>query len=625
MADERRGGSIRELIDEERDQLKKELYRSDDEFDPERDLPHGPAFFGHAARSRDEVVIDELLASAPRNQGYYLKLHKENPILPGTWEFKMKIDNYDAWSDLEYEISNLVKGHTRQFGAKKWGSGRYRVSVWREGGIRDQKKYPVNDFLIDADEPEQEMSGRKSVDGVVDANEFVNQQFQTMKNFMDAMRGVLPAPADPNQHITALVNAFERGRGEKDNASNQMAQMLMAMMTGMFQMIPALIQGKNGDAPKESPSEMMMKFLTMMREGKDLMGFGGNNGSSRLVDQLAEMKAIGIDPFKKEDPLDQMAKVKMLMQSAQELSGNNQAPVERPGMLEKLVESLAPYVPKMLSDFRAATDNAAKVQFMQLEARKRAIAEGRVVTPPENRPRTSYGAPVGPQPDRMGAGDAFSEPPDMDPYSGYTHRPSRSPQQEMEGHPDIDMMTPGDGSMRTARPGGPPRQNPTSAESETVTPLQEKDFEGMHPMLSQLYYLAGNDDRNAYPALYETISKFPGAGEMIQAVLEGQATTDEVIQLLQRWGGKPFRYPPFVQKFRGYFEGFVEWVRGNVEASQIRGVCDRCGQVYWYDSMDKYYAEPDHSCDNAIGPSENCPGTVKLESADNGSAQAPTQ
>jgi len=62
------------MILEESHGIQQELYRKDEEFDRDRDLGHGPGFFAGDAKSRDERVIDELLQSAPRNQGYYLKL-----------------------------------------------------------------------------------------------------------------------------------------------------------------------------------------------------------------------------------------------------------------------------------------------------------------------------------------------------------------------------------------------------------------------------------------------------------------------------------------------------------------------------------------------------------------------
>ena len=68
-----------DIIKEEADDAAAEQFGRDDEFDPDRDLAFGagPASFHRSAVDRDAMVIDELLSSLPKNQGYYLKLYRE--------------------------------------------------------------------------------------------------------------------------------------------------------------------------------------------------------------------------------------------------------------------------------------------------------------------------------------------------------------------------------------------------------------------------------------------------------------------------------------------------------------------------------------------------------------------
>ena len=123
---------LSDILQEEAEAAKRDAFPADDMFDPDRDLNfHGPGAFRRSMVDKDQLVIDELLASLPKNQGYYLKLYKE--ILPGKFEFKEQIEQYDTWTDMELEISNRVKAMTRKFGSKKWGSALYRVIVWKNG------------------------------------------------------------------------------------------------------------------------------------------------------------------------------------------------------------------------------------------------------------------------------------------------------------------------------------------------------------------------------------------------------------------------------------------------------------------------------------------------------------
>lgn len=149
----KRSEQIREIVRQEGDNLFDELGDSSDpEFDPTKDLPRsGPEFFSQNAKHRDELVIDELLASVPRNQGYYLKLYRN--VGPNQYELKQRIDNYDAWTDLEWEITSIVR-HNTKLNPSKWGSGTYRIVIWRDSGIRNGSKYRPTEFYIDAQEPE---------------------------------------------------------------------------------------------------------------------------------------------------------------------------------------------------------------------------------------------------------------------------------------------------------------------------------------------------------------------------------------------------------------------------------------------------------------------------------------
>ena len=38
--------------------------------------------------------------------------------------------------------------------AKKWGSGLYRLIIWKTGGIREKNKYPAIDVIVDAGDNE---------------------------------------------------------------------------------------------------------------------------------------------------------------------------------------------------------------------------------------------------------------------------------------------------------------------------------------------------------------------------------------------------------------------------------------------------------------------------------------
>src|SRR3989304_6862853 len=146
--------SSADLIKEEVARLNAD-HPDDDELHPSDFKVVRDKQLGQAEVADDERVLDELLASIPRNQGYYLKLYKE--LRPTDFEFKLRVDNYDTWTDLEWEISSLVRAYTDKQ-PNKWGSGRYRIIIWRDGGVRGPKYKPI-DFMIDALEPPTQNNG----------------------------------------------------------------------------------------------------------------------------------------------------------------------------------------------------------------------------------------------------------------------------------------------------------------------------------------------------------------------------------------------------------------------------------------------------------------------------------
>lgn len=185
----KRAVPLSDVIHEEALEAEKEAMGEDASFDPDRDLGsglHGPGAFRRTAMDKDQIVLDELLASLPKNQGYYLKLYKE--IMPGKWELKERIDNFDTWTDFELEIAERVKAMTRKFGAQKWGSALYRVVIWRQGGIREAQKYPVTDVIVDAGDDLN--SAQNMHTGKVDPAEAANEQLNALGSMLKAVETI---------------------------------------------------------------------------------------------------------------------------------------------------------------------------------------------------------------------------------------------------------------------------------------------------------------------------------------------------------------------------------------------------------------------------------------------------
>lgn len=629
---------LKDIIAEEAAEAEQEELGQDASFDPDRDLSgafHGPRAFARTMQDKDQLVIDELLASLPKNQGYYLKLYRE--ILPGKWELKETINNYDTWTDMELEIAERVKAMTRKFGPKKWGSGLYRVVVWRQGGIRERNKYPPTDIIVDAGDDAD--AAEHMHRGKVDPAEAMNEQLHAFSNMMTAMKGFMPNAVDPNLQFQAIVQSFLAGKDEKREAARQdanaMTTMMTTMMTSMMGLITTVMQQKNGGASATVERSFEDQLAGMMNVMKGF-GFGQPQQPKTLVEQITEMKMLGWDPTQKEDTIDQIAKLKAMTGALMDvMPSNGQAP-ERPGIFEKLVDALAPHVPKIFADMKAITENAALAQQMQ----RMRLAEARPQpTPVEQRPTTRYGQPVGPQPGRMGAGDAFNEQPDMDPYSGFQTRPFQDPTEldagirdemtgSVQGATPEQMRAHFTGQTEPASRPTPVQRNghqngtsaqPVNGNAQVVEKLKAQanatPAETQMPvMLQQLYLLIDENVVNAYGSLYEALEGDENSVQIIRAVQQKQLDGDGLVQQLQLTGFREFQDPSFVGKAQHYLGGFVKWILENT-GKRVVAVCQRCAAEHIFESLFEFTKYPTHQCGAELSGMETCNGQLQLKTA----------
>lgn len=610
-----------DMIREEAEAAEREEMGEDGKFDPDRDLAgafHGPNAFSRTMRDKDQLVLDELLASLPKNQGYYLKLYRE--IMPGKFEYKEQINNYDTWTDMELEIAERVKAMTRKFGSKKWGSGLYRVVVWRQGGIREANKYPITDIIVDAGDNEDAAANIHT--GKVDPIEAANEQMNSLGNMLKAVEGIMPRAVDPNLQFQSIVQAFTSGRAEKQQAEASSTQAMMTMMTTMMTSMMGLVttvmsQKNNGEvsAAVAKPFEdQMASFMNLMKS----FGMGQQPQPKSLVEQIAEMKALGWDPMAREDTLDQIAKLKAVTGALVDVMPTNGQPVERPGIFEKLIESVAPHLPKIFSDMKAITENTALAQ--QLSRTRLADAAPQPV-PMNERPTTRYGQPVGPQP-RMGAGDAFVERADMDPYSGFETRPFQDSagldanvREEMTG--SVAGATPE--QMRAHFTGQPmPQQQPSVRRDPVVDQLRaqaETKPEIMQPMLppllQQLYLLIDGNRVDAYGTLFDVLSNDPQTAIMVTLAQQRQVTAAQLVQQLQETGFKEFQDIGFTQKAQSYLGGFVQWILENT-VGKTQAVCEKCFAEHIFESKYEFQRATEQVCGIELSGMETCNGLLKL-------------
>lgn len=552
----RKKSAVQQLIQEAITKVDEAQFPEDPEISPDV-LLSGPERFARGQKSKDEVVIDGQLADIATKEGYFLKLKKE--MRPNEWMLMKAIESdWRRWPDLETAVADIVKEHTRT-APQKWGSGAYRVEYACRGGMRG-KTYPPIDFYINAEEEFLSTHGQSGqAVAQADPTTQVTAQLDMLRGLMDVVRGTQPTPLDPGLIQKQHAEAFQQGLAIKANEGNAQVQMMTAMMTGLMTMMTTLAQNRNTDAPRVvNPQEDMKGMLETLRT------FGVIGGTQEkpksLLETLAELKAIGIDPLKKDDPMEQIGKLKQIASVVTDLVGGSNGAVERPSILEKLIDVVGPSIPMIMKNIKETADQAVRVQVEAGKNMERARA-----------------------------------------------LPVAQPQAQIQTQPQPQQVSSTSGGQMSI----------SAAQQPAEQTAQAQVF------FNSLYDAVVSKNQMFYPIVYTSLLQDAQGIELINGVIAGTYGPKELIELLKGYGDKRFTNESFVTgALVPYVNGFVMWLRGMVKqepevrvqtegtATNSKGVdviCDICGTEYLFDSEEAFNVEESKVCDR-----QGCKGTLQL-------------
>lgn len=349
---------VKQMIDEALQKVDGNEFPDDPQLEESR--ISGPERFAKGQKHKDEVLIDLQLADINTKEGYFLKLKKE--MRPNEWMLMKTIESdWRNWPDIETAVANIVKEHTKN-APNKWGSGPYRIEYACKGGMRG-KGYPPLDFYINAEEEFLNVNGQVGTSAAVvvgDPTTQVTAQLDMLGRLMDVMKGVQPTPIDPAVIQKQNADAFQQGLAIKANEGNSSNAMMTAMMTGLMGMMTAMATNRPAEPRVVNPNENMKEMLDTLKT----FGVLGNSEKEKpkgLVETLGELKLLGIDLFKKDDPLEQVSKLKQIASIASDFMGMG-GTSERPSIIEKIVDALAPALPGLMNDIKQTAQSALQVQ-----------------------------------------------------------------------------------------------------------------------------------------------------------------------------------------------------------------------------------------------------------------------
>lgn len=284
--------------------------------------------------SPEEWHLDALLENIPHSKGFYIKLYKHDDSVPPKWVFKEKITDYENWTDLEDDLRSYVAKKTQK-NPYRWGSGTYKIMVFREG-YRGFRKRPV-EIPIDIDEI---ISGNKDVKG----------QISEVGEILRAAKDILADKKTPEDMSKTIAEVFKSGVEVMKNSMPQNKD--SANISGVsnikeifsFLKESGFIDGKQDDIIVK----LILPILQSSLQPKP----------DDFWDKLARLKELGVirmgDEGTSGDVLGSVDKLTQLIELAQTISNMGIGGGEKPSVAMELVKTLAPQVPKIIENVTGA-------------------------------------------------------------------------------------------------------------------------------------------------------------------------------------------------------------------------------------------------------------------------------
>lgn len=600
-------------------------------------------------------VLDELLANIPANDGYYLKLYKE--VSPNEFEFKWRFDHWENWSDLEWEITYFVKEHTKK-SPKRWGSGRYRIVPFREGGMRGPMKFKPNDFLIDAGEAEEIRDQGGDMNTSLQVSETIKSQLEAFKTMADLFKG---NSGDPNQVPNLIAESMQKGMdlsAAKENANatvkaaeitagNSSMNQLIGMMGGWInsqqnkpqdsgskEVMSLMIQNMNElmkmQLTKPADTGIQTQIQTLSTVMVEMMKMQMNKPADNSMEKfLILAKEMGMfDKPKKEDPIDLLIKLKQAglipdhnkAESTEDQIGRftgfldkikpvaelitGVGSVEKPSAFIEIAKVAAAPIAKAVGEGFSLWRNhqeLEKAKIVQSMANKQTVQvepTEQVYERPEPRPpqiRQFQTTPKDP---------VIVYPPGSDPTAIDYDSIGNGPGNRDVGIDPNMLHAPSvgyDPNMEVPMRPPDPIVQPRIVTPRPVTPTPQTTGGEMFPQVKALKDAIATRNSGFFPELRELLISLANE-EDFDKLLAGEITIQSIVNSPQ----VQFLTGPWVTSPQAmqYFEVFVNWAR-DAKNQEFYARCNDCNSTIIYNSKEDFSKDPNcESCGNPMTESQ---------------------
>ncbi len=526
-----------ELLKEVKDEIIA-LREDDENYQADEILSPGDLIDPRKIREKEEeIAIDELLSSVPKDQGYYLKLYKV--IGPTDIELKKKIDSWSQFSDLEWEITNIVRFHTKQ-NAAKWGSGKYRVVVWREGGIRGQARKPI-DFVIDAEEsPEVPLTLDGQNGPPIDPVAAITNQLENVSKLVNVVREANPT-LKPDDMMKMVSDSFRNGQQVSESKEGSNSQVMVALI-GMLGEI--MKTNAKPTLPVQSEDNSVKLLTTLASLGV----FSPNKEKENtMLESIQMFKELGLFPEKPKppNPIEQLTEMKALLTLVNGMSGSG----GKQTTMEKIIDVIGPLIPETLTKISETVNGYIQLKRMQVGG----IAPVQTIHP-------------------------NTETYDNEPMPMLPVKHTPIPPGQVDVTPKADIYG---GLHDMSIPGASP------------VPGKENGDMQIKLFLSTIYSNMMSNNKEFFATLKNALETSNEGAELVNGISNKSINTKELVTLLQHWDKVRLSEPSIQPKLIQYCSDFINWIRSN----EFIVTCSICNTGYKYDSKEEFDADTKKNCE----------------------------
>lgn len=506
----------------------------------EEGLPEGFVYPGEEEPTSSEE-LDKLISTLPTSGEVYLKVYKTKPIPVGTKpQFKTEITELSLIEDLEIYIRNLAK-------ESEWGSGEYLVvAIPKNKNIKVPSPCRIN---IDYDE-----------DKGKDGDRLLKQKFTELKDLLSSIKDIMPQQKDGISSADlsrSMADSFKLGMEVIKSVMPVKDEDSLIKTAETFKTLGILKSNEDNSADRmvnalkeagllKKEELDILKVLSMLKE---LGIIGGKEKVADTWEEIMKLKELGVIKVGgEEDSFSMVDKVKSLMELVESMGGGGAK--EKSSMGLKIIELLAPQIPKIIENITGAVSQVAEVSKMKL-SRQLGMS--------------------GPSPTR--------------------YAPSLKPV-EKKLVPEI-TASPYDADMSGILPPSPeeiPFQPPAPHPETVVT---------RNPMIQEVFNAVKVNNTDFYPQLRDLILIYIGP-HALELLITNQVSIENFLKQISTTFNEDF--------FLGddatlYFKNFIEWHRADSTKDLVIAKCDACGDEFEYHSIEEFEAD-DKNCECGEGKLE---------------------